>query len=263
MAQAGKPRSPWVFFGLVFLLAIPFYVLGALVEWPLMPGLPIAALAIVCPALAAIILVYRAEAWTGVSTLLRRGVDRVRPPGWLLPILMIMPLVMAASFGIQRLMGAPIPAPQLSLVSGVLYCVLFFVAALCEELGWSGYATDPLVSQFGPLGAGLVLGLVWALYHYVPLAQVHRSIGWVACWSIGTVATRVMIVWLYTHAGRSVLAATLFHMTVNVTWQMFPIHGSFYDPRVTGPLSALAAVLLVAIGGRRWIAGARSGPERP
>ncbi|MDI1320440.1 MAG: TatD family hydrolase [bacterium] len=34
------------------------------------------------------------------------------------------------------------------------------------------------------------------------------------------------------------------------------------DPRVTGPLSALAAVLLVAIGGRWWTSGAPSGLEK-
>ena len=255
MSGAANPRSPLVFFGLVFVLALPFYVLGAFVERSLMPGLPIAALAIVCPALAAIILVYRAEAWAGVRGLLKRGFDPIRPAAWLLPILLIMPLVMVASFAVQRLMGVPVPDPQLNLVSAVVLCLLFFAAAYCEELGWSGYATDPLIARFGVLGAGLILGGVWALYHYVPLAQAHRSIGWIAGWSIGTVATRVMIVWLYSRTGASVLTATLFHMIINLTWQMFPIQGSFYDPRVTGPLSALAAVALIA--GSRWWPGSR------
>lgn len=250
MAQTARPRSPLVFFILVFALAIPFYVLGARVERQLMPGLPIAALAFVCPALAALILVWRAEARRGVAALVRRSIAPVRPVVWLLPVLLIMPAVMLASFEIQQLMGQRLPVPDLSLITGLTYCLLFFAAALGEELGWSAYATDPLVARFGPLGAGLVLGLVCALYHYIPLAQAHRSITWIACWSIGTVATRVIIVWLYTRTGASVLAATLFHMTINVTWQMFPIQGSFYDPRVTGPLSALAAMALIAAG--RW-----------
>lgn len=247
---AANRQAPFVFFGLVFVLAIPFYVLGTFVERSLMPGLPIAALAVVCPALAAIILVHRAEAWAGVTSLLKRGLRPIRPAAWLLPILLIMPLVMVASFAAQRLMGVPVPDPPLNLVSAVVLCLLFFAAAYCEELGWSGYATDPLITRFGVLGAGLILGAVWALFHYVPLAQAHRSIGWIAGWSVGTVATRVMIVWLYSRTGASVLAATLFHMMINLTWQMFPIHGSFYDPRVTGPLSALAAVALIACS--RW-----------
>ncbi|WP_340644957.1 CPBP family intramembrane glutamic endopeptidase [Phenylobacterium sp.] len=145
--------------------------------------------------------------------------------------------------------GGALAGPELSLVSGLVYCLLFFAAALCEELGWTGYATGPLVARFGVLGAGLILGGVWALYHYVPLAQAHRSITWIAYWSIGTVATRVIIVWLYCRTGASVQAATLFHMTINVTWQMYPIQESFYDPRFSGPLSAVAAVELI-VGGR-------------
>lgn len=250
MSRAAELRSPFAFFGLVFVLALPFYGLGALVERALMPGLPIAALSIVCPALAALILIWRMEGRAGVIAWSRSAFDPIRPVAWLLPILLTMPLVMVTSFGVQRLMGAAIPDPQLSLVTALVYCLLFFVAALCEELGWSGYATNPLVARFGVLGAGLVLGVVWALYHYVPLIQAHRSITWIACWSVGTVATRVMIVWLYSRTGASVLAATLFHMTINVTWQMFPIQGSFYDPRISGLLSALVAIALIA--GGRW-----------
>lgn len=250
MPRAAELRSPWAFFVLAFILTVPFLVLGALIDGQLMPGLPIAALAIVCPALAALILVWRAEGRRGVIALARRALDPIRPAAWLLPILLTMPLVMVASFGVQRLMGVPVPDPQLSLGSGLVYCLLFFIAAFCEELGWSGYATDPLVARFGTLMAGLILGGVWAIWHYAALAQVHRSPEWIAYWSVGTVATRVMIVWLYSRTGASVLAATLFHMSINVTWQMFPIQGSFYDPRVSGPLSALVAIALIV--GSRW-----------
>jgi membrane protease YdiL (CAAX protease family) len=50
---------------------------------------------------------------------------------------------------------------------------------LGEELGWSGYAIDLLQARWGALGAGILLGSVWAVWHFVPLAQVHRSPGWI------------------------------------------------------------------------------------
>jgi membrane protease YdiL (CAAX protease family) len=116
-----------------------------------------------------------------------------------------------------------------------------------EELGWSGYAIDPLQRRWGALASSLVVGLAWAIWHYVALAQAHRSIEWIAWWSLGTVAERVIIVWLYNNTGRSVFAAALFHMTDNLTWQLFPVNGSYYDPRITSVITAVVAVIVIVV----------------
>jgi uncharacterized protein len=125
-------------------------------------------------------------------------------------------------------------------------------------LGWSGYAIDPLQDRFGALGGALLLGVVWAVWHYVPLLEAHRSLAFIAWWSLGTVAARVIIVWLYNNTGRSVFVATLFHTMMNLTWQLFPINGSYYDPRVTGLITAVVAVVLVIVWGPRTLARYRN-----
>src|SRR3954471_21964806 len=78
------------------------------------------------------------------------------------------------------------------------------------------------------LQVGLVLGVAWALWHVIPLVQAHRPAAWIAWWSLGTVASRVIIVWLYNNAGRSVPAAALYHAVTNFCWQLFPNSGSHY-----------------------------------
>ena len=98
------------------------------------------------------------------------------------------------------------------------------------------------------------MGLVWAVFHYVALLQAHRSLVWIAWWSLWTVALRVIIVWLYNNTGKSVFAAALFHTTINVAWQLFPIQGSFFDPRVTGAITALVAGTVVVVWGPRTLA---------
>jgi hypothetical protein len=70
----------------------------------------------------------------------------------------------------------------------------------------------------------------------------------IAWWSFWTVALRVILVWLYNNTGRSVFATALFHTTINVTWQLFPIQGSFFDPRVTGPITAFVAAAILVLG---------------
>lgn len=240
------------FFVLAFALQIPFLVVGAVTGLTLLPGLPVAALAAFCPGAAAAILVYRESKFVGVLALLKRSLD-LRSKIWLGPALLLMPLVMVLSFVVLRASGVPVPTPQIGLVPTVSLCVAFFVAALGEELGWSGYATDPLQARWGALLAGILLGLVWAVYHYVALAQVNRSLSWVAWWSLWTVALRIIIVWLYNNSGKSVLAATLFHTTINVTWQLFPVQGSYFDPRVTGLITVVVATLAVVGWGPRTL----------
>jgi uncharacterized protein len=127
----------------------------------------------------------------------------------------------------------------------VFLCAGLFVGALGEELGWSGYAIDPMQARWGALRASLVLGLIWASWHYIALFQVDRSVAWIAWWTLGTVAARVIIVWLYNNTGKSVFVAALFHMTINLTWQLFPIGGSFYDPRVTSLILVVVAASIM------------------
>jgi len=59
------------FFVLAFALAVPFWLIGAVTGLELLPGLPVASLATVCPVIAAVILVYRENNGAGVMALLR------------------------------------------------------------------------------------------------------------------------------------------------------------------------------------------------
>ncbi len=131
---------------------------------------------------------------------------------------------------------------------------VFFAGALCEELDWSGYVLDPLQDRWGAWRAGLILGSVWVVWHILPLLQAHRPPAFIAWWSLGTLADRLIMVWLYNRTGRSVFAMALYHAMENVTWQLFPIDGSYYDPRVSGLITAAVATAVVAFslfGARR------------
>jgi membrane protease YdiL (CAAX protease family) len=242
-------RSPLTYVVLTFALSIPFWVIGAVSQVQVLPGIPISALMVVAPVTAALMLVYRENTSAGVAALLKRSLDfgRVRAKIWYLPTILLMPGIMVLSYLAMRLMGVALPAPQLSLVTTLMLFVVFFIAAIGEELGWSGYAIDPLQERYGALGGALMIGVVWAVWHVIPLLSAQRPLNWIAWWSLGTVASRVIIVWLYNNTGKSVFVAVLFHAMTNVTYFLFPIDGSFYDPRVTGVIMA-ALALVVVIG---------------
>lgn len=236
------------FFALVVLLTIPFWFLGAS-DVQLMPGLPISALAVICPSLVAALLTWRDGG--SVRALFARAWDWRRIPSlfWYVALLLTMPALSFFAYGIMRLMGLPLSHPVFpSLPADILLFLVFIVAAELEEIGWSGYALEPLEQRLGVLGAALLLGGTWAAWHFIPLVQAHRDVGWIAYWTVATVATRVIMVWLYDHAGRSVFAMALFHAMNNLCWQLFPNRGSHYDPRIMGALLAILAVGLLAFG---------------
>ena len=255
-SSSHKSRSALTFFVLTFALSIPFWIAGALIKFQLLPAIPISALGLVCMVGAASILVYRENGLAGVQTLLGRSFDfkRVNAKIWYLPTILLMPCVMVLSYVVMRLMGVALPVPQFSFATTLILCVVFFIAGLGEELGWSGYAIDPLQYRFGALGGALLLGVIWAVWHLIPLLSAGRTPVWIAWWSLSTVAYRVIITWLYNNTGGSVFIAAIFHATINVTYFLFPIQGSYYDPRVTGLIVAcVAAIITVAFGSRTLV----------
>lgn len=252
---ASRGRSPLKFFLLAFALSTPFLLVSAATGGELLPRLPVAALMAVCPMTAALILVYGEDKAAGVVALLKRSFDykRIGAKVWYAPILLLMLGTTALSYGVMRWMGVPLPAPQLPVLTALVLFVVFFIAALGEELGWSGYVTDPMQVRWGALQTGILLGLVWAAFHIVALVQAQRSPPWIAWWCLNTVATRVVMVWLYNNTGQSVFAAALFHTTTNLTWMLFPVQGSYFDPRVIGLIMTFVAAIITVVWGPRTL----------
>jgi membrane protease YdiL (CAAX protease family) len=155
----------------------------------------------------------------------------------------------------------PAPGPAISGSGGtgdVPMFLAFFVAALGEELGSTGYVLDPMLDRWNALEASILLGLVWAVWYLMPLRQAHRSLAWIAWWSLYTVALRVLMTWIYNHTGKSVFAAALFHDMSNLSWQLFPNYGSHWNPRITGLIIAFAAVIVTVLWGPRTLARFRN-----
>jgi membrane protease YdiL (CAAX protease family) len=237
------------FFTLVFILSIPFWILDAIYPIELLPGLPLSALAVLVPTLAACILVYRSDSLVGVLQLFRRALDFNRVPNtkWLLVAVLINPVIAVLAFGIMRATGVAVPNPRALPVTVFILFIIFFVSAVAEEIGWTGYATDLLLQRWGLITASILLGVIWSLWHFIPLLQVHRSFVWIAWWSLWTISLRLIMGWLYIHSGRSTFVASIFHAMINLCWQLFPVNGSFYDPRVFGLITFGFAIVVLWI----------------
>jgi len=250
-------KSPLIFFLLVFALSIPLSLAGTVIGLELLPGLPVSSLVVAfCPLIAAVILVHGENGVVGVTRLLKRAFDfkRIGAKVWYAPIVLLMPGVMVLEYGLMRWMGSPIPIPQFPIWAPLALFVASFVAALGEELGWMGYAIDPMQARSNALQAGIFLGLAWAAWHIIPVVQVGRSPEWIAWQCLFWVASRVLFVWLFNNTGKSVFAVAMYHAMLNLTWQLFPINGSFYDPRITALIVIFAAVIVTIVWGPQTLA---------
>jgi membrane protease YdiL (CAAX protease family) len=157
----------------------------------------------------------------------------------------------------MRLAGVVMPEPHVPLLIVPVFFVMFFAEGALEELGWQGYAFDPLQERWGALPAALFIGTVWAVWHLVPFAQAHHDAQWIVWQCATTVAARVLIAWVYNNAGRSVFTAIVFHAMLNTSEFLFPNFGSHYDPFYAAIVLAAAAAAVTLVWGPKTLARSR------
>jgi hypothetical protein len=153
-----------------------------------------------------------------------------------------MPIVFLLEYGVLRLDGRAPPELQFfSIAKIAAFFLMFFVGAVGEELGWQGYAYDALRSGRSALATALILGAIWALWHVIPFIEMGHSVDWTIWQCLGTIALRVIIVWLFVNAGQSVFIAVLFHTMINSPWGVIAPFEPYYDPFVLFVILALIA----------------------
>lgn len=97
--------------------------------------------------------------------------------------------------------------------------VVGLVAAVFEEIAWTGFATHELRKRHGLWATGLIVGLLWCVLHLSLFAgadsgAVPRALSVAAVFS-WMLAYRLLMVWVYGRT-RSVLLAILMHLPISV-----------------------------------------------
>lgn len=244
--------SPIAFFVWVFIISVPFWIIGMAIQVELPIKLPLSALMAFNPMLVAIALTYRTDGMAGVKALLRRVFDftRIQHKRWLWVIFLMMPILSIIQFFIVSTISEDVTDVQLPILVGIPMFLLFFIAACGEELGWQGYAYERLAQNRSALTTGLILGVIWALWHVIPYFQTGSSLTWVVWQCAVTVWLRVLMVWVYENTGKSLFSAIVFHTMINVSAFLFPNYGSYYDPFIATMVLMSVALVIVGLWGK-------------
>jgi len=163
------------------------------------------------------------------------------------------PLILLAALGVQLALGGGVPpspyADRVLIALAQFVVIAVFGGPLGEEFGWRGYALPALTARVGWRGAGVLIGIAWAVWH-LPLlfmadtAQADLPIG---LFLISTVGLSVVMARLGVHTGFSVLPALLLHSVINWWSMMVPISAD-------GRAYALVAGIATLVSLIAWLA---------
>jgi len=213
------------------------------------PSLIIMTLASWGPLIAAFLVTALTEGKTGVRTLWGRFWNRNISTRWLLVTLLFLPaLALIDNLVIRLLDGQDYPVffsyhPAWTIVTSFAFA--FFSNGVLEEFGWRGYVLPRLQARWNALASSLILGVLWAAWHvgqwFVPGSNLYQRDFWL--WSLGTILLTIIMTWIFNNTKGSVLAAALFHGTINTGVFAFLLDWRYYM------IELLAVIFIVIIFG--------------
>jgi membrane protease YdiL (CAAX protease family) len=205
------------------------------------------------PALAAIVLVARANGSKGVTALLRPLLWwRFGFLWWLVSLGLPVALV-ALSLIVFRAPGNEIAIAQGFSWGGLvilLPVILVIGGPLGEEIGWRGFALPSLLERHGPIVSSLIVAVIWMVWHF-PLfwlpgaAQQGSSI---AAFFAMVAGISVLATWIYLGTRRSLLAVLLFHFSINATTFSVSQAAPDVDSATLYQRALLVVIWLAALG---------------
>ena len=208
-------RQPLKFFLIVYGLSIPSWIIETMIDIKRLPlDIPVTdILAAFTPLIAASILVYKEEGQTGIKKLFKRIFDfyRIKKKIWYVPVILLPSLMYLLIYIIIYFSGLPVVSKlQVSFLTIPVLLIFFFLGAIAEEVGYMGYAIEPMQKRFDALKASILMGIPWAIWHYPSIIQQGHSALWIAWGTLGTIAVRVLIVWIYNNTGKVYSPASYF-----------------------------------------------------
>lgn len=169
-----------------------------------------------------------------------------------LPLAMIISIIISIAFGQ--------PAEQLHLAENfkvfegeaLLSMVILVLVPVLEELGWRGYGVDSLASKFNLFGASMIFGALWAIWHLpvffikgsYQMSLLEQNPLFALNFLVGIIPMAIIMNYLYYRNRRSIALIALFHITANISSELF-LANQISKCILTLVITAVAAIIII------------------
>lgn len=184
------------------------------------------------PLLAALFMVYSEQGGAGVRHLLKKAVERAFGGRWWAVVFLLYPCLIAVGYVVAVSVDGVTPPSEASglywFLPFIFFSVMFTGGPLQEEFGWRGYALPRLQARFSPFVSSLVLGCVWAVWHFPQFLVPAEKTGMfytTPFWSFAltVMAASFVYTWVYNRTGGSILGVLVLHTQMNLSFWVFPV----------------------------------------
>lgn len=176
---------------------------------------PLFFLAVYAPAIAAFTLVARNGGVTGLRRFLGRVLLWRCGLAWYAFLIIGIPLIFIGGSALKGNLSTD-PFPFASFHALFVALVLSAIKGPIEEFGWRGLALPLLQRKFAPVWAGLVLGVIWGLWHMPAflLSGTQQSEWSFTAFFAGCLAISVIATALFNRSRGSILLSAFFHFSL-------------------------------------------------
>ena len=176
---------------------------------------PLFYLAVYAPAIAAFTLVAHTSGMAGLRLFLGRALLWRCSVAWYAFLIIGIPLIFLGGSAFRgNLLTEPFPFASMQSVFAAL--VLAAIKGPMEEFGWRGLALPLLQRKLAPLWAGLILGVIWGLWHLPAffLSGTQQSEWSFTAFFAGCLAISVIATALFNQSHGSILLSAFFHFSL-------------------------------------------------
>ena len=173
---------------------------------------PLFFLAVYAPAIAAFILVASSGGLAGLRGFLGRALLWRCSAAWYVFLIVGLPLIFIGGSAIRGNLFSE-PFPFASFQALLLALVLAAIKGPIEEFGWRGFALPLLQRKTAPIWAGLILGVIWGVWHFPAflLSGTQQSEWSFMAFFAGCLAISVIVTALFNKSHGSILLSAVFH----------------------------------------------------
>jgi uncharacterized protein len=244
-ADARQERALLTYFVLV-LAAVGAAALLVMRFGDILPVAVVLLLASWIPNLVGLIVTARTGGRSGLRELLTRVIRwRFNWRWYAIAVLLPVVAVLLAG-GIGTVVG--LGAPSYTADAAVLLPLLLFnvlAGPLGEELGWRGTALPRLLVRWTPLTSSILLGIIWWIFHTPGFLLGLFPPGFTPIGAlVGAVALTVLITWMFTNTGGSLIPGSLMHLSINFAATASGVAQSPALYGLTAAMLALAATIV-------------------